>query len=103
MGDNLKVVWAEFSTLSQAVWVTGGISAWNTHSHFQSRKPDPGFVLLAELYLWPKLLKGNKKSIHWTSVSHAECHNQICYAEYQSVVMLNVIMLNVVEPKEQEL
>jgi hypothetical protein len=34
MGDNLKVVWAEFSTLSQAVLLNSNMSVWHTHSYF---------------------------------------------------------------------
>ncbi len=33
-GDNLKVVWAEFSTLSQAVLLCNKVSAQHAHGHF---------------------------------------------------------------------
>jgi hypothetical protein len=33
-GENLEVVWAEFSTLSCAVLFQINLNAWHTHSHF---------------------------------------------------------------------
>ncbi len=33
-GENLKVVWAEFSTLSQAVWLNKKMRIQHKHSHF---------------------------------------------------------------------
>jgi hypothetical protein len=44
MGDNLKVVWAEFSTLSLVVFVMGKI-AWHTQVEHLELKLGPGFVL----------------------------------------------------------
>ncbi len=34
MGGNLKVAWAEFSALSQAVLINSNTSAWHTNCHF---------------------------------------------------------------------
>jgi hypothetical protein len=36
MGENLKVVWAEFSTLSLAVLVPSSVAARYAHRHFKS-------------------------------------------------------------------
>jgi hypothetical protein len=48
-GDNLKPVWAEFSTISQAVLMMCTYSSTRTHAHVCSWKLGPGFVLLAEV------------------------------------------------------
>jgi hypothetical protein len=34
MGDNLKVNWVKFVTLSHAVLLNSGMSAWHIHDHF---------------------------------------------------------------------
>ncbi len=46
-GENLKLVWAEFSTLSQAVLVMSIYLFTWTHAHNYSWKLGPGLVLLA--------------------------------------------------------
>ncbi len=33
-GDNLEVVWAEFSTLSLAVLLQRNVTVWQAHGHF---------------------------------------------------------------------
>ncbi len=52
MGENLKVVWADFSTLSQAVLLKRNMSKYNTHSHFSTCKLGPGFVPLGKVCPW---------------------------------------------------
>jgi hypothetical protein len=46
-GENLKLVWAEFSTLSQAVLMMCVYISMRTHTHIYSSKLGPGIVLLA--------------------------------------------------------
>ncbi len=46
-GENLKVVWAEFSTLSLAVLLNRNLSRQQKHSRFSTCKLGAGFVLLA--------------------------------------------------------
>jgi hypothetical protein len=54
-GENLKVVWAEFSTLSQAVCLNRHTSIQHKHSYFLTCKLGPGFVLLAKVCPWSSL------------------------------------------------
>ncbi len=49
MGENLKAVWAKFSTLSLAVLLKSSMSALHPHCLFYSSKLGPGSVLLAEV------------------------------------------------------
>ncbi len=47
MGENLKVIWAEFSTLSQANMLCMRLHGISKHALPQNLKLGPGFVLLA--------------------------------------------------------
>jgi hypothetical protein len=49
MGENLKLVWAEFSTFSLAVLMLYMYLSMWTHTHIYSRKLSPGLDLLASL------------------------------------------------------
>ncbi len=44
-GKYLMIVWAEFSTLSLAVWLYNKFSAWHAHSHLHSWKLGPRSAL----------------------------------------------------------
>jgi hypothetical protein len=48
-GDKLKVVWAEFSTLSWTVLLNSNMSVSCIHAAFSIVEVSPGFALLAEV------------------------------------------------------
>ncbi len=50
IGENLKVVWPEFSTLSWTVLLKSSIRASHTDVHFWTIKIVPGFVLLTKVF-----------------------------------------------------
>ncbi len=49
MGENPKVVWANFSTLSQAVLPHSNICAFNACNHFQSWNLGPGPTAIKQI------------------------------------------------------
>jgi hypothetical protein len=54
MGENLKGVWAKFSTLKTVV--KSVLHSIHTNTHFQSLKLGPGFVLLDKVCPWTQTL-----------------------------------------------
>jgi hypothetical protein len=54
MGENLKGVWAKFSTLKTVV--KSLLHSIHTNTHFQSLKLGPGFVPLDKLCPWTQTL-----------------------------------------------
>ncbi len=51
-GENLKPVWAKFSTISQDIMMMCTYASMWTHTHVYSWKLGPGFVLLAKVCQW---------------------------------------------------
>ncbi len=69
MGENLKVVWAEFSTLSEAVLLHNKENAQHAYDHLLSWKLGPDFFLLAEVCPWLDIFQGGgEKSLVLVSV-----------------------------------
>jgi hypothetical protein len=52
MGENLKLVWPEFSTISSTVLMMCINSSIWMHAHIYSWKLSPGLVLLAKVIPW---------------------------------------------------